>query len=120
MLPVLAQFIDANAGMIVQTVALLVVIIVAVPPMLPVIMISGVLYVFQVRATDRGALCICCVFQLVDTLCSGGTRCKTTLLPLNCKAACAPIPATERVVQMATIVPPDDCTEYRAGPGLHA
>eukprot|EP01046_Picozoa_sp_COSAG06_P051082 COSAG06_NODE_8253_length_2223_cov_1.679379_2_plen_483_part_01 len=48
------NFIDANAGLIVQTIALLVVIIVAVPPMLPVIMLSAVLYVFQVKATDRG------------------------------------------------------------------
>ena len=50
-LSTLVQFIDANCGMIVQTVALLVVIIVAVPPMLAVIFVAAVFYVFQVSVS---------------------------------------------------------------------
>lgn len=48
------SFIDTNVGMIFQVIALLVVIMVAVPPMVPVIAVSSVLYFFQVKAVDRG------------------------------------------------------------------
>jgi ABC-type multidrug transport system fused ATPase/permease subunit len=48
------QFVDANSGMIYQLIATLCVIMIAIPPIIPVVATSGVLYVLQCILVDRG------------------------------------------------------------------
>jgi ABC-type multidrug transport system fused ATPase/permease subunit len=48
------QFVDANSGMIYQLIATLIVIMIALPPIIPVVAVSSCFYVLQCILVDRG------------------------------------------------------------------